>query len=117
MAIAVAQLDGQIFVLFGTSSAQIVVNKLNQSRLEQVCVDSPAAAAILSMKRVSFSFGKRILILCGLTNGTIVVYELSKTGSLKLLSEFKEAHEFGVNCLDAIKYDESSILSVSGGDD
>ena len=65
------------------------------------------------------------LVACGLTNGTIMIYFISKTegdgeAKLELLLEDKNSHDFGVNCIDVkmiANGENVTLLVVSGGDD
>lgn len=65
---------------------------------------------MLSIKRVGLSD----LLLCGLTNGQLVMFKVSRAG-LEMKAR-EQAHDFGVNCL-AVKVVEGRVVAVTGGDD
>lgn len=65
---------------------------------------------ILAIKRIK----KTSLIVCGFTNGNLILYKASNEGLL--IVEKHQAHQLGVNCLDTVT-SEAGIIVASGGDD
>lgn len=73
-------------------------------------------SSVLSMKRVTMQ--EKHILICGLSNGDIVLLGLNQDLKLDQLITFNRAHDFGVNSLDAkVLPNASNILLVSGGDD
>ena len=72
---------------------------------------------MLSMKRIKLA-NQMNYVACGFTDGTIRIYRVT-TSELILCHETRQAHGFGVNCLDTVVLDatEGKFLVVSGGDD
>ena len=68
------------------------------------------------MKRVTIKDNMHVLI-CGLSNGDIVLLKVNQDLQLLLLNTFVHAHDFGVNSIDALELSKESILIASGGDD
>ena len=77
MAASALQVGPSIFVLFGTSSGELIQTKLDYQKrwLSQVSVLS-FDAAFLSMKRVKSTN----YVACGQTNGDLSLIEVSDTG-------------------------------------
>ncbi len=73
---------------------------MQKRRLEDVSkheFNSP----VLSLKRVTIKDHEHILI-CGLSNGDLVLLRINDDLQLHLLHTFKHAHDFGVNSIDAL---------------
>ena len=107
MASAFINLGKDFYVIFGTSSGKIFLSYLNlhKRRLENVKDmqnDSEYKAAVLCVKSVSI--GQESLVVIGLTNGDIVIKLLKQTESVSFTTILccKNAHAFGVNCLDLL---------------
>jgi hypothetical protein len=48
---------------------------------------------------------EKIIIVCGLSNGDINILTINSNNKLQAIGEFINAHDFGVNCLDAKSLD------------
>ena len=80
------------------------------------------------MKRVTLTQKERALLVCGLSNGNIIIVEATKglapqanpsSVTLNVLHEVKLVHDFGVNSLDArlCLENRDHLMIASGGDD
>jgi WD40 repeat protein len=67
------------------------------------------------MQRVTLKDNNHVLI-CGLSNGDIILLSVGQNAHLTVVHTFKHAHDFGVNSIDALT-DGNMILIASGGDD
>jgi WD40 repeat protein len=108
------------YVVFGTSSGQIILNKLNFSkrRLEQIQNDNCYDAAVLCMRKLTIERGCVTTVAAGFTDGTVLLkklYSENEKVAFTLVTRIN-AHAFGVNCLDLRRVD-GGVLIATGGDD
>ena len=113
MATVIIRLD-EYYVVFGTSSGQIILNRLNfaKRRLEQIENDNCYDAAVLCMRKLT----SESLVATGFTDGTVLIKKLHKGGIFTSITRIN-AHAFGVNCLDIRRIEGERMLICTGGDD
>ena len=120
MATALVRCDKEFLVAFGTSSGQLILERLDIKAKQLTQVDvKQHQAAMLSMKRIQLD-GMSPMIACGFTDGSVLLYSIDKINdsyTATLLDAQKDVHGFGVNCIDTVILDEHRFLIASGGDD
>lgn len=126
MAAEIVRAKDCFYVAFGTSSGQLILEKVifnsatGKVSLKQVDVIEHSSA-MLSMKRVQLvrDVCGDPLLVCGFTNGTINLYQVA-TEDDRLIQRvsYEKVHGFGVNCLDTVVVrKDNRFIVVSGGDD
>ena len=95
MATALVRCDKEFLVAFGTSSGQLILERLDIKAKQLTQVDvKQHQAAMLSMKRIQLD-GMSPMIACGFTDGSVLLYSIDKVNgsyTATLLDAQKDVH-------------------------